>query len=737
MKQFLVTILFVFVTLSAFAQEDDSEVVNPNQLKIDSLLRIANSNVPDSTKARLYSIVASQSGNNDTILKYANLSIQLTQPSDSLQIAKNFYNIGKAYYMLDESDKAIPYFKRVAQTMNAMGVGAKEATAYIAIGSCYEDLNNQDSIAYYYNKALKIYIVEKDTAKIIYAYLMTGQVYSNLELHTSAIDNYKQALQYATLSKDSLEMANCYYMIGQSMFKRSDTLDYDVINNLRKSVYIFDNTEIVDIYYIQAKYLAYNALAEAYIKAANVTGKKEYADSCDIYLTKIGDYELSNGHYNNYIKMCYVKTDYLLFYKRYGDALNELLKINNYITDDYPVSGLKKYHEHLYNVYKILGNYPKALEHLEKFDEYKFASLNDSTLATIKNSEVERTRMIEELKRENAEKLHQAQKKIFVIIIISFAAGIVLVFMMFWHKRKSNLILAEKNNLLDSQKNEIESQRDEIHAQRDEIERQMHKVDAINKDLIGSINYAKRIQFAAVSKKSEVDALFPENFVYYVPCNIVSGDFYRVAQCGKYRVSITADCTGHGIPGAFLSMLGISALKEFCITEEDAANPGSVLDRMRIFIKSTLVSDNENNINDGMDITICSFDFDAMEMRYAMANQTAYIIRNGNVIKLKGDHMPVGRYLVEKEHFESMSIPIEKGDMVYTFSDGIQDQPGGDVSLYGELGKRFMSKNLIALLLQNSDKPLDEQRQLLDESITAWRGFRQQVDDMTMIGIRV
>ncbi len=728
MRKIIHIIVLLLISYATFGQENESNAGDPNQTVIDSLLRLANTDVPDSTRAIMYSEIASKSGNNDSIIKYGNLAIRLAQPSDSFLLAKNNYNIGKAYYMLDESHKAIEYFEQSAEILNAIGLKSRAATAYIAIGSCYEDLNNQDSITFYYNKALKNFIIEKDTVKIIYAYLMTGQVYHNLELHAAAIENYTLALQYATLSRDSLEIANCYYLIGQSMFQQTDSLDFKVIEYLRNSILIFESIDTDDTYYIQAKYLAYNALAEAFIKAARTTGQKEYADSCNIYLDKIGDYELSNGHYNNYIKACFLRVDYLLFYQKHTEALAQLEEIGKYMTADYPVNDLKKYHEYLYKVYKLLKNYPKAIEHLEKYDEYKFASLNDSTLSTMKDSEVERTRMIEELKRENAEKLHQAQQKILYIVIVSFAIGIVLIFMMFWHKRKSNHILAEKNNLLGAQKTEIE-------AQRDEIDRQMHKVDTINKDLISSINYAKRIQYAAVSKKSEVDALFPDNFVYYKPCNIVSGDFYRVAQCGRFRVTITADCTGHGIPGAFLSMLGISALKEFCASEDDAANPGTILDRMRNFIKSTLVSGTEKHIDDGMDMTICCYDFNAMEMRYATANQTAYIIRKGEVIKLKGDHMPVGRYLVEKEHFQSMTTTIEKGDMVYTLSDGIQDQPGGEI--YHQSVRKFLVKNLVALLTEIHDKPIDTQYSLLDDAITKWRGKRMQVDDITLIGVRV
>jgi serine phosphatase RsbU (regulator of sigma subunit) len=199
--------------------------------------------------------------------------------------------------------------------------------------------------------------------------------------------------------------------------------------------------------------------------------------------------------------------------------------------------------------------------------------------------------------------------------------------------------------------------------------------------------------------------------------------------------AVAADCTGHGIPGAFLSMLGISALKEYCVTEDDAANPGIILDHMREFIKATLISGTEKTIDDGMDMTICCYDFAAMEMRYAAANQSAYIIRNGEAIRLKGDRMPVGRYVLDNKHFATHIQPIEHGDMIYTFSDGIQDQPGGELD--NELGKKFLSKNLVKLLTEIAPKPLAEQRDIIDNTITQWRNGRPQVDDITMIGLRI
>ena len=257
------------------------------------------------------------------------------------------------------------------------------------------------------------------------------------------------------------------------------------------------------------------------------------------------------------------------------------------------------------------------------------------------------------------------------------------------------------------------------------------EIREVNNKMLASVNYASRIQGAVISSIVDVNAIFPENFVLYRPRDIVGGDYYRAIRCGRYSVMITADCTGHGIPGALLSMLGISALREYMVTEEDAENPGTVLDRMRDFVKTTLVAKGGGSLDDGMDMTICSFDFEKMEIRYAIANQTALIVRGDEAIKLRGDSMPVGRYLREKEHFKTQTVSIQKGDMVYMFSDGLQDQLGGRDC------RKFLLKNLAATLVEIHNEPLNIQRVVLEQELIAWRGGTPQIDDMTMVGIRI
>ncbi len=447
-----------------------------------------------------------------------------------------------------------------------------------------------------------------------------------------------------------------------------------------------------------------------------------------------------------YLLLQLTYADYLLFVGRAKEALPVLLDCQQYLDDaDDSAVLLSNYYKKLANVYKDLGDYKNALECTEKHLVYELSYVNDSTMNTVADFKAE-----EETKIQRAEnKALAAEKDRLNTIVISLVGGLILVVALIFFiiralriKQKANQELIEKNNILDTQNCEIIAQRDEIECQRDEIEsqkevitKQWREVESVNKKLFQSINYAQRIQTAAISQKNEIKAIFPECFVYYRPRDIVSGDYYKVAKCGKYRVMVVADCTGHGIPGGFLSMLGISALKEYCATEQDAARPGVILDNMRNFIKTTLSSAEQTSIDDGMDMTICSFDFDSMQLLYAAANQTVCLVRNGQAISLKGDRMPVGSFFLDKEHFATFTQPIEKGDMVYMYSDGIQDQPGGDTS--DALGRKFLSKNLVALLRNISDKPIDTQRTILDESITRWRNARPQVDDMTLVGIRV
>ena len=392
-------------------------------------------------------------------------------------------------------------------------------------------------------------------------------------------------------------------------------------------------------------------------------------------------------------------------------------------------------------MYAKLGDWKKAYLNSEDVLKYFRRTLNDSTMAATADSKTEQALIIERIKQENAERIHAEQQSRMTAINIALLIGLVLTIALAFsilralkNKKRSNNELLVKNQLLNSQKSEIEAQRDEIESQRDIISQQWKKVENYNKKILYSIHYAQQIQAAVIPSQKSIDAIFSENFVFYRPKNIVSGDFYSATQCGRYSVMITADCTGHGIPGAFLSMLGISAVKEYIASEADAEQPGIVLNKIRDFVKATLNTDDDAITSDGMDMTICCIDHQNTTLTYAIANQTAFIIHDGNGIRLKGDAMPLGRFLTKDRSFNTYTHPIAHGDMLYMFSDGIQDQIG-----YNEFGEhhRFSSQRLLTTLEKIYHIPASKQLKIFTKALADWQRDLPQIDDMTLVGIRI
>ena len=270
----------------------------------------------------------------------------------------------------------------------------------------------------------------------------------------------------------------------------------------------------------------------------------------------------------------------------------------------------------------------------------------------------------------------------------------------------------------------------------DAIARVVQEYESAANDLKSSIQYAESIQRAELPRDDEFKALFPDSFIFFEPRDIVSGDFYMCASTSDCKIAIVADCTGHGVPGGLLSMLGMSALKDLLSKHKCASrlDPAEMLDLIRSFFLSSLAEAAETDditVSDGMDISLCIFDNDFAHMRYAAANHTIYIARNGEISKLKGSRMPIGRYPKQDEPFVSYEIELQKGDMVYLCSDGIQDQFGSPQNI------KFTTKRLAAMLLENSAKDTMTQYADISAYVKEWEKGREQYDDQTLIGIRI
>ena len=226
-------------------------------------------------------------------------------------------------------------------------------------------------------------------------------------------------------------------------------------------------------------------------------------------------------------------------------------------------------------------------------------------------------------------------------------------------------------------------------------------------------------------------------FILYKPKDIVSGDFYYALahqpKTGENELFYlcTADCTGHGVPGALMSMLGISNLNE-SIIEKDIYQPHEILNSVRNGIIESLDMEDKNEENkDGMDCVLCAFDFKKLTLKFAAANNPLWIFRNGEMLEFKPDKMPVGKYRDEVTSFTLQKVKLQKGDIVYSFTDGFADQFGG------EKGKKFKYKPFQEILIKNANQSMDEQRKILDTTFENWKGDLEQVDDVLVVGVKI
>lgn len=262
-----------------------------------------------------------------------------------------------------------------------------------------------------------------------------------------------------------------------------------------------------------------------------------------------------------------------------------------------------------------------------------------------------------------------------------------------------------------------------IHSQNEEIEQK-------NKDITDSIKYAKRIQLAILPYKEDLKKNCPQSFVLFEPKDIVSGDFYWFTNYGDWLFIAAADCTGHGVPGALMSMIGSNILNEI-IKDISIRKPSLILDQLDKKVLEALKRSGEEVVHDGMDIAFCAINVKNKVLEYAGANRPIVLIRNGEVIECKPNKLSIGGYHQSDKVFTDTSVQLQQGDTIYLFTDGCVDQFGGN------FGKKFKYKNLLALFLSIQKEGMKEQKRLIKDAIASWKGANEQVDDMLVMGLRI
>jgi ligand-binding sensor domain-containing protein/serine phosphatase RsbU (regulator of sigma subunit) len=317
-------------------------------------------------------------------------------------------------------------------------------------------------------------------------------------------------------------------------------------------------------------------------------------------------------------------------------------------------------------------------------------------------------------------------------ITLEVIFGILLIFLYIKYRerklRREKRILEEK---VAERTAEIERQKEEIKSQRDIARKQRDQISEQKQAIMDSIYYARRIQAALLPPDDYMEKLLPEFFVLNKPRDVVSGDYYWMTEKNGKVVITAADCTGHGVPGAFMSMLGVALLNEIVNKEEDV-HANQILNNLKSnVIKSLHQTGKENEAKDGMDMALSVIDMAEKKLEFSGAYNPLYLIRDGELTQIKANRMPIGIYSTEKGSFTNNVMDFQVGDCIYMFSDGYYDQFGG------QKGRKFMAKRFKQLLIDIHMKKMHEQKEILDETIEEWKKGYEQVDDILIVGVRL
>lgn len=349
---------------------------------------------------------------------------------------------------------------------------------------------------------------------------------------------------------------------------------------------------------------------------------------------------------------------------------------------------------------------------------------------------LERDRKIQEQEAE--------QRKMYIYGLMGGLAVIagfsILVLLRYFEKRKTNRLLKQQNeriteqsNLLKEKNTAIESAYEEIRVINENLGEAFRIIDGKNKSITDSIQYAKRIQESILPPMEDIMAAFPNAFVFYKPKDIVSGDFYWFTRRPDRVLIAAVDCTGHGVPGAFMSVLGYSAINQI-VNERGIIEPGEILTQLNQAIRVALQQNKiDSDSNDGMDLAICAINLTNNQLKYAGANRPLFWIHKNEMQEIKGEKQPIGgRFNSDNVVYTQHDLTFEKGDAIYLCSDGYIDQFGG-----APQKKKFLTPRFKELLTQIYKQAPDEQRVILEKTLDDWQGKYHQLDDILVIGIRL
>lgn len=602
---------------------------------------------------------------------------------------------GDFYNQTGNYDQAIDHYKNAISMLKNDSSQIKKyvAPVYNNLGSAYEKKGDYEKALSYYFKALNYWEIHSNKKGISRAYLNIGLIHFRNNNYSKAESFYNKSLELRKEIGDREGEALVYNNLGIVYFyqnkydqvRRNFEKAYEIYKeegNLRQQAMSLSN--LGQVYYQIGK--SEKAL-EAFKKCIQV--EKELKDLSGV----TGSYSMIadiHGDRNQYKKA--------IEYLDKAIAIAKDIKAKKEIKDIY-----QKY----YSIYKTQNNFKQALEWHEKY-----YAMNDSIYNENKTKQIEelqtqyetekKEQKIELLNKEKKLQELQIKKQRYFTIFMSLIAFIILVFAI--------IVLLQKRRLT----------------------RAHERLAKQQKQITDSLEYASRIQNAILPSQEQISQVFSfEYFVLFRPKEIVSGDFYFIDQKSDKKIIASVDCTGHGVPGAFMSMLGYSFLSEIVHNQKDL-KANEILNRLRDNIIQALNQKNEIGVSkDGMDMSLCIIDEENQKIQFAGAYQYMLFIRNGEVTRYKGDKMPIGIHYKKSSSFQVQEISYLQGDSIYLFSDGFPDQFGG------EHNKKFRLKQFQELLVSVSDHPMIEQKDTLNRRFDEWKRNQDQIDDILVMGIRL
>ncbi|MBK8807437.1 MAG: tetratricopeptide repeat protein [Bacteroidales bacterium] len=639
-------------------------------------LEIGNTLNETEIKAKAYQNIGLYYQNTDKKQKafyYLDSAQQLYHKSkNSIGLSEILNNIGLLYFELGDFSKALEYYQNALKIQEKANNKQNISSTYFNIGSIYEEINDFKKAEEYYLMSLAINETLKDTVSIANVFNSLGIIYSNKQNYEKAVSYFYKAINLNESIDNNQGLALNIENLGTLMEESGKPLE--ALKLYEKSLVIEQENQ--NSFGIAQSFLN---LGRVYKDLNKYETSLEYLQRCE-----------SISESKNYKKIL------MLSYKQISEVYNlQYFNSKN-------AKSLEEAHDYYIK-------YSKIKDTIYNEENSKQLSEIQTKIETI-----QKDKELELLKKDNL--LTQTEKEKQQLFIYFLIFGILLFVILLLVLYNRYLVKNKANDLLEKQNKEITKQK--------------HLIEIQSNDIYDSISSASRIQKALLPQAQEIPHTLREKcFVFYKPREIVSGDFYWFHHTEKLTYVVVADCTGHGVPGAFMSMLGISLLNEV-VNMKELKHTNEILNFMRDRIISSLHQNEENEVKEGMDMSLISIDFENQRIEFSGANNSLLLIRKGEIIEHKADKMPVAFYY-NMHPFTSTEIKYEKGDSIYLSTDGYQDQLGGPNY------KKFMRKNYRNLLLSISQTSLVEQMFKLEQTLKEWQTDKDQVDDILIFGLKL